>query len=175
MGTAKALLPFRNGTLIEAVIARASPQVARLAIDVPRRLEPEYRRRLGGEILPDLFDETLGPLCGIATGLAWLEGDRLAVFPCDTPFPPPDLVAQLAAAAQDRPAVARHGGRIHSVCGLWPKTVLAPLLSGIADGSLRSVMSALRAFGGREVDIAAPEHAFFNVNTREDLARAETL
>jgi molybdopterin-guanine dinucleotide biosynthesis protein A len=168
-------MPFRGAMLIDAAIARAAPQVARLAVDVHRDEEKTYRARYGDAVLPDLFSERLGPLCGIVTGLAWLEAEWLATFPCDTPFLPLDLVAQLARDAGSRPVVARHGGRLHGVCGLWPKTCLARLRAGVESGVLRSMHSALEAFEAAECEIAAPQNAFFNVNTPHDLKMAETL
>src|SRR5580698_3712655 len=123
MGALKPLMPFRGATLIDAVIAHAAPQVGRLGIDVARGEEPLFRARYGEAVVPDVFDEKLGPLCGIVTGLAWSESQWLATFPCDAPF--------------------LHG--------------------------------ALAAFDGVMCDIAAPDNAFFNVNTREELARAEGL
>jgi molybdopterin-guanine dinucleotide biosynthesis protein A len=166
MGAAKPLMPFRAAKLIDAVIARAARQVERLAIDVPPTALRDYPYEI---VLPDLYAETLGPLCGVVTGLAWLEADVLATFPCDAPFLPRDLVTQLA--KHKLPAVAKDA----PVCGLWPKSALAPLKEGLENGSLRSVRGAVEALGGTLCDIDAPEHAFFNVNTREDLAFAETL
>jgi molybdenum cofactor guanylyltransferase len=175
MGALKALMPFRGSTLIDAVIARAAPQVGRLGIDVARGEEPLFRARHGETIVPDVFARKLGPLCGIVTGLAWMDAQWLATFPCDAPFLPDDLVAQIEACADTRPVVARHGGRVHGVCGLWPKSALARLREGVESGALRSVRDALAAFDGVACDIDAPENAFFNVNTREELAQAERL
>lgn len=175
MGAAKPLMPFRGATLIDSVIASAAPQVSQLGIDVAREDEPLFRARYGDAVVPDLFDEKLGPLCGIVTGLAWSEAQWLATFPCDAPFLPDNLVAQLQAQADTRPVVARHGGRVHGVCGLWPRSALARLKEGVENGTMRSIHDALAAFDGVACDIAAPDNAFFNVNTREDLARAEAL
>jgi molybdenum cofactor guanylyltransferase len=175
MGEPKALMPFRGAALIDAVIARAAPQVSRLAIDIARDQELAFRARYCDMVVCDLFAEKLGPLCGIITGLTWCESEWLATFPCDAPFMPHDLVTQLATRADARPVAARHGGRIHGVCGLWPKTVFARLKDGVESGVLRSLHDALAAFDGIVCDIAAPDDAFFNVNTREDLARAEAL
>jgi molybdopterin-guanine dinucleotide biosynthesis protein A len=175
MGAAKPLMPFRGAALMDTIIARATPQVARLAIDVHRDEEQAYRARYGGMVVPDLFSERLGPLCGIVTGLAWLEADWLATFPCDTPLLPLDLVAQLARDAGACPVAARHGGRLHGVCGLWPKSCLERLKVGVESGALRSMRCALDAFEAVECEIAAPRHAFFNVNAPDDLKRAEAL
>jgi molybdopterin-guanine dinucleotide biosynthesis protein A len=166
MDAAKPLMPFRDAKLIDAAIARATPQVERLAIDVPPAAVRDYPYEI---VLPDLYAETLGPLCGVVTGLTWLDADALATFPCDAPFLPLDLVAQLA--KHKLPAVVKDA----PVCGLWPKSVLASLKEGLESRTRRSVRGAVEALGGTLCTIDAPEHAFFNVNTREDLARAETL
>jgi molybdopterin-guanine dinucleotide biosynthesis protein A len=162
MGAHKPLMPFLGKTLLDAVIARAAPQVGRLAIDVPRTLAKDYPYP---DVLPDLYDEQMGPVCGIVTGLTWLEGEWLATFPCDTPFLPLDLVAQLAS----------HGGPVilkaMPVCGLWPRSGLAELKNHAG----KSVRGARAAVGGREVEIDASGHAFFNVNSPEDLQEALRL
>ena len=165
MGAHKPLVPFRGATLIEAVIARVEGQVERLALDVPPDMADVYRARFGQTVLPDLFADRAGPLCGIVTGLEWLDGDLLATFPCDTPFLPRDVVAQLA--RHGAPAVVKD----MPACGLWPKSSLAALRAHLGG----SVRGALEALGGRAVEIDAPPHAFFNVNAPEDLQEAERL
>ena len=171
MGTPKALLPFGNSTLLDAVIARAAPQVQALAINIARDDVETYRTRFSQTVLPDLYENKLGPLCGIVTGLAWCETEWLATFPCDTPFLPRDLVAQLARHATDKPVVAKGA----QVCGLWPKACLPQLKAGLESGALRSVLSAVEALTGAVCDIDALEHAFFNINTKDDLAEALRL
>jgi molybdenum cofactor guanylyltransferase len=169
MGGYKPLVPFRGATLIETVIVRARPQVMRLALDVPRDLEETYRRRFGDIVLADAFDEKLGPLCGIVTGLEWTDAEWLATFPCDTPFLPPDVVAQLARHANDAPVVAQGA----QVFGLWPKSCFAALRTGLESGALRSVLRAVEALGGTARLLQTAENAFFNINTPDDLIAAE--
>jgi molybdopterin-guanine dinucleotide biosynthesis protein A len=171
MGEHKPFLPFRSATLIEAVIARAKPQVDALAVDAAPEMIELYRARLSEAVIADAFAETLGPLCGIVTGLTWSQSDWLASFPCDTPFLPHDLVVQLAGHAGTSPVVARGA----QVCGLWPKSCLPRMKQGVETGSLRSVLSAVEFFGGKVVDIAARKHAFFNINTPQDLKTAEAF
>ena len=171
MGAHKPLMPFGEATLIQAVIGRAAPQVVKLALDVPADMAQAYRARFTHAVLPDLFEEKAGPLCGIVTGLAWLDGDWLATFPCDTPFLPLDLVAQLRAHAHASPVIMKD----MPVCGLWPKACLERLRRGVEDGSLRSVRGALEALGGRACEIDADDHAFFNVNAPQDLQEALRL
>jgi len=180
IGGEKALLPFGEGTLLDAVIARVAPQVSQLALNVPKASAEAYRRRYPDyPLLFDSFAERVGPLGGVITGLAWaraLSGAQwLATFPCDTPFLPHDLVAQLMADAGDAPVFAHDGHRQHGICAIWPLTCLEHLREGVEIGHLRSVQSAMKALGAKTCMIEAEAHAFFNINTGDDLARGEEL
>jgi molybdopterin-guanine dinucleotide biosynthesis protein A len=180
IGGEKALMSFRSGTLLDAVIARVECQVALLALNIRAEDAPAVLEKHG--TYPLVFDslaEGTGPLGGVIAGLAWLStqpGSRwLATFPCDTPFLPLDLVDQLMAHTHERPVFAHDARRMHGICAIWPVGCAASLRAGVEQGALRSVQSALKALGGETCQITAGEHAFFNVNTREDLAMAERL
>jgi molybdopterin-guanine dinucleotide biosynthesis protein A len=181
IGGAKGLQPFAGGTLIEAVIARVADQVAALAINAAAPDVPLYRARYGDRfpLVTDTFPAGTGPLAGIVAGLEWAAlqpgASWLAIFPCDTPFLPGDLVARLlAASAAGRPIMAEDGERLHGVCGLWPVAAAARLREGVASGRLRSMVSAREALDGLRC-LIADRDAFFNVNTPEDLRRAEAI
>jgi molybdopterin-guanine dinucleotide biosynthesis protein A len=182
MGGHKPFMPFRGATLVDAVITRVRPQVSTLALDIPSAMLAAYRLHCSDSmtLLPDALPDTLGPLCGVVTGLEWLQTlpdiDWLATFPCDTPFLPDDLVSQLAGGLRgEHPVVAVHDSRVQGVCALWPRACLPTLREGLEARTLRSVRSALEAFGATEWPVSAPGHAFFNVNTPDDLRTAETL
>lgn len=181
IGGEKALAPFLAGTLLDAVIARVQPQVSLLALSVPAGQLDLYRQRYGESypLLLDPFPTGVGPLGGVIAGFEWLEtldGPRwLASFPCDTPFLPSDLVAQLAQDADDAPVAARDGSRIHGVCALWPLASAGRLRNWVEEGRLRSLRSALEALDGKTRLIAAEPEAFFNINTPEDLAAADEM
>jgi len=176
IGGNKALAPFRGGTLIDAVIARVAGQVGTLALSVPMEGADPYRTHFEGPLLLDTLADT-GPLAGIVAGLEWARGTAswLASFPCDTPFLPRDLVAQLTREARDAPVAARHAQRLHGVCAVWPISCLEELRTGVEQGRLRSLRGALDYLGGTVCEVTAGPDAFFNINTREDLARAEAL
>jgi molybdopterin-guanine dinucleotide biosynthesis protein A len=181
IGGQKALLPFGAGTLIEAVIRTAIPQVGRLALNVPSTDEYLYQARFGSklDVLVDPFEQGTGPLAGIVAGLAWARTigdiDWLASFPCDAPFLPRDLVARLLDASEPgKPCAAEDGERLQGVCAIWPMRSLERLREGVVSGRLRSPFAALEEFGGTRCSFEDAD-AFFNVNTREDLARAEAM
>jgi molybdopterin-guanine dinucleotide biosynthesis protein A len=173
VGGGKPLLPFRGARLIDAVIARARPQVDALALNVPHQSRSGYEG-YGLPLLCDADDSFGGPLSGVAAGLRWLQDECtwLASFPCDTPFLPPDLVTRLAAARDGtRPVVIKAGAEIHALCALWPREAL-PMLQSSREKSVRRVLSALDAI---TVPVASDDPGFFNINTPEDLAEAERM
>ncbi len=80
-------------------------------------------------------------------------------------------MAQLSDHAYQTPVVAKG----LQVCGLWPKSCLAKLKAGVESGALRGVLRAVEALGGSVCEIQAPDTAFFNINTPDDLKKAEAL
>ena len=176
IGGHKALAPFRRDTLIDAVIERVQSQVDALALSVPTVGADAYRSRFEGRY-PLLFDTLAdtGPSAGIVAGLEWARGTApwIATFPCDTPFLPRDLVAQLMRVAGDAPVAARHAERLHGVCAVWPVSCVERLRASVEQGQLRSLRGALDHLGGTVCDVVAGPDAFFNINTPDDLARAE--
>ena len=176
-GGDKCLLPLAGRPILAHVIERVRPQVTVLALnangDATRFADFDLA------VVADDAADFAGPLAGILAALAWAHGahpsaSAVLTVPADTPFLPPDLAAQLAAA--DTPAVASSGGRIHPVVGLWPLALEAGLRKALRAERLRKVEDWTARFLPAVVDFAAaPVDPFFNVNTPEDLARAAGL
>lgn len=171
-GGDKALLPLGAGTLLAHVHARLRHQVARLAISAngdPARFASHL------PIVPDPLPDHPGPLAGLLAGLRWAaaEGaETLLTVPTDTPFLPQDLVPRLAAANRIAPiAYASAEGRPHPVVALWPTCLAQPLAAALARGT-RAVAAFAEAHGAAPV--AFDPAALTNLNTPEDLHRAET-
>lgn len=120
-----------------------------------------------------------GPLAGIAAALRFAnDAAREAVLsiPADMPFLPPDLGKRLSAAIEGRAAaIASSGGKLHPVCGLWRVSVLEALPQYLASGR-RSLKGFAEVVGFRRVEWAnEPQDPFFNINSADDLATAESL
>jgi molybdopterin-guanine dinucleotide biosynthesis protein A len=182
LGGEKPLLPFADGVLIDAVIARARPQVTQLALCIPQQQAGTYRERYGDSIplLFDVFDDDIGPLNGVLSGLEWLRSVQdakwLATFPCDTPFLPADAVEQLwGSSTPGSPVAAEDLERLQGLFALWPLECADRLRAGLESGRLRSIQSALEAFGGRRHRFDNAADAFFNVNTKADLEIAQKI
>ncbi len=176
-GADKALAELDGRSLIDAPLAVLAASCARLALSAPDGGPlADFADRRGFERLADPPDAPQGPLAGVLAGLIWARrggAALLATAPCDTPFLPADLVARLAAAlaAGDGAAVARASDGLHPLCGVWRTEAIEPLTEALAGGAHPPVREALRRLNGRAVDFEDAS-AFFNVNTRADLALA---
>jgi molybdopterin-guanine dinucleotide biosynthesis protein A len=94
----------------------------------------------------------------------------------DSPFLPGDLTPRLCMAAETAPegvAIAR-SAKDHPTFALWPVSIAPALAAFLDSGANPKVMAFADAHHAARA--AFPdETAFQNLNTPEDLARAETL
>ncbi len=181
-GGDKGLLPLGTGTLLSRVIERLAPQVAGLALNANG--DPTRFEALGLPVIADSIEGFAGPLAGVLAGLDWAaaEGaDAIVTSAADTPFFPRDLTSQLvqASVGMRHPLVLaatpdpKRGSARHPTFGLWPVALRDDLRAALQSG-LRKVVMWTDQHGGREA-MFPDENAFFNVNTPEDLARAEAM
>lgn len=182
MGSNKALQPLAGKTLIERVIERLAPQVSTLVINAL----PGWAEGLGLPVIPDTLADHAGPLAGIAAGLRHTQrhmpgATHLLSVPADSPFFPHGVAAALTSAlrAPGEIAIAASGGHPHPVFGLWPVSITADLEQWLRDPENRRVRAFLSRHTTHEVAFAmidtpdGPLDPFFNINTPDDLVRAE--
>jgi len=180
-GVPKAMMPLAGKPLLAHVIDRLAPQVADLALSGDPA-SPDLMA-FGRAIEPDPVPDYAGPLAGLLAGLNWARANHpltkwLLSAACDTPFLPCDLGARLLEAAPDGETIAlpSSGGRLHPVAGLWPVFLADDLAH-----HLTSDPGSIQAFVARHphavLDFTIPDgrDPFLNINTPEDLRRAETL
>jgi len=121
-----------------------------------------------------------GPLGGLASALDWAEVngvDCVLTLPCDMPFLPADLLDRLnqALTGDMQVAVAASGERLHPVCALWRPSVRPVLIQRARAGQL-SLNGLSGAVGRVVVDWPVEQRdPFLNINTRDDLDRAEAM
>jgi molybdopterin-guanine dinucleotide biosynthesis protein A len=179
-GSDKSFLMLDGRPLLARAIERLAPQVATLVVSAngPR----EKYARLGMPVVRDA-PGLVGPLAGFLAGMAWAranvpDASHIATAAVDTPFIPSDLVARLAAAAGGGPAVARSGGRVHPVFALLPSHLAGDLAAFLAARKSLKVADWLARHHPVAVDFgpaAGGIDPFFNVNTPQDLTRAEAM
>lgn len=181
-GGDKGLRPLGGQPLIGHVIARLAPQCAQLAINANG--DPDRWRDFGLPVLTDSFPDQPGPLAGVLAGMDWAvaQGARAIVTAAaDTPFFPHDLVARLVAHAGPSglclAASLDQTGRVqrHPTFGLWPVALREDLRAALTGGLRKIVLWTDQHDGGLAEFDSLPHDPFFNVNTPEDMARAETL
>lgn len=168
--------------LIDHVIARLSVQCAPLAINANG--DPARLAEFGLPVLPDSLPDHPGPLAGVLAGLDWaasLGATAIITAAADTPFLPADLTQRLIANAGPSglclAASADPSGKMHRqpTFGLWP-TALRHDLRAALNGGLRKIVLWTDAHNAGTAEFPShPFDPFFNINTPEDIARAETL
>lgn len=180
-GGDKGLLLLKGQTLLDRVRDRLEPQVALLALNANG---DAGRFNTDLPVIADSIDGFAGPLAGVLAGLDWAAGEghsHIVTAAADTPFFPCDLVPRLLQAAEAAPiALAatpdpERGMSRHPTFGLWPTALRDDLRAALEDG-VRKVVQWTDRHGMALAEFAAdPFDPFFNVNTPEDMARAEGL
>lgn len=186
-GGDKGLLRFGDGTMLGRVIARFAPQVGRLVLNANG--DPARFAEFGLPVAADTVDGNVGPLAGVLAGMQWAKTNTpqaryIATASTDVPFLPEDLVARLRQATEATEgaiAIARSGGHLHPVIGLWPVSHLEDLERALRDEGVRKVLHWTDKHGTVAVDFPDQKIAaqtidpFFNANTPEELEQARRL
>jgi len=167
----KALLTVHGETLLAHAIRRLRPQVDALALN--SNAAPDSLAEYGLPVISDLLPGFLGPLAGIHAGLMQYPEDYLVTVAVDLPFLPPDLVTRLRSGLESKSCAYASDAERHALALLWrPGT--AALVEDYLQRGERSLKDFL-AVHGQPVRFDRPQDRglFCNINTPEDLARAE--
>lgn len=181
-GGDKCLRLLGGKPILEHIIERTAPQVARLVLNANG--DPARFADFGVPVAADTVEGFAGPLAGVLTGLEWTRANApdcawIATFATDAPFLPLDLVCRLGAALADGStdmACAFSDGRRHPVFGLWPVALTDELRAALVARGVRKVDDWTAGYNLREVEFTGDAiDPFFNVNRPEDLAAAESI
>lgn len=191
-GGDKGLLPLGRGTLLGHVVERFAPQVDALALNANG--DPARFADFGLPVVADTIEGYAGPLAGVLAGLDWAAeqgADTVVSVAADTPFFPCDLVPRLMQEAhgmthplvlaatprgvEETKSMSKAGLIRHPTFGLWPVALRDDLRAALNDG-LRKVVIWTDAHHGRLAEFPTDGFdPFFNVNTPQDLVRAEGM
>ncbi|WP_425409052.1 molybdenum cofactor guanylyltransferase [Hyphococcus sp.] len=168
-GAEKAALMLGGRRLIDIVIARLAPQCDQILIAGP----DDYETRC--QNLPDRDDGPAGPAAGLWSALVWLQQnapdtDGIVTAPVDGPFFPGDLFEKLHAA--DCSAVARDDAGTHPTSAWWRCDDLRKVFKTSTPGEGLALKTLANRAAAMEIVFPGGE-LFRNINTPEDLARAE--
>ena len=178
MGLDKGLVLLKGRPMIEHVLAATAGLADELLITTN---EPAGYTYLGHPLVGDELPGA-GALPGLQTALKAARGDRVAVVACDMPFLNRDLIAyQFELADSADVVVPRWQERLQTMHAVYRReAVLAAVSMALAAGKRRMISF----YDDLRVQIVEPEEmarfgdverSFFNINTPDDLQRAETM
>jgi molybdenum cofactor guanylyltransferase len=180
-GADKGLQNFNGMPLALHTLMRLQPQVGTVMVNANRNLGAY--ESFGVPVWPDVLGDYPGPLAGFLTALERCETGWLVTVPCDTPLFPHDLVARLAAAAQEQDAEIAMAAAREEDGQVRPQPVFCLMRVELMESLVKFTQS-----GGRKIDAWTAQHntvlvtfdqpgdeprAFFNANTLAELHQLE--
>ena len=183
-GGDKGLLSLGNGCVLDHVLYRLRPQVGKIALNANG--PPKRFSMFDLPILPDSVLGYPGPLAGVLAGLDWAAGkgaEQIITVAADTPFFADDLTHVLSGACkiQNMPiALAATQGVAgcvfrHPTFGLWPVSLRHDLRAALELGMRKVIVWADKHGAAEAMFTTALFDPFFNINTPEDLKKAEAM
>ena len=171
----KGLVALDNNPIISYIINSLKKQVNNIIICANRSISAY--EAFGFPVISDEVANYQGPLAGISVGMRESVDPWLLVVPCDTPFIPNDLAMRLYNDAHRSGAdiaVAHDGTRAHYLHCLLRTSLKADLDAHLMAGKL-SVNRWFNDHKMLEVDFSDAAERFHNINTQDDLNKAEEL
>jgi molybdenum cofactor guanylyltransferase len=180
-GGDKGLKSVAGMPILTRVATRIGPQVERLIINAngdPERFV-DFELPVIGDDLPD----RPGPLAGVLAAMDFAAEmtpcDLVLSIAADCPFLPVDLAPRLLAVKtlrEARVAVAHSGGQAQPTIALWDVSLRQDLRRALTEEGLRKIDRFTERYRIASVEWSVePFDPFFNANTPEDLAIAETI
>jgi molybdopterin-guanine dinucleotide biosynthesis protein A len=177
MGQDKALLPVGGQRIVDRIVAQLGRHGSETIVITNT---PDDYRFLGlplfGDVLPDK-----GALGGLYTALYHASQPYALVVACDMPFVNQPLLDHLRGLAPQHDAVVpRLNGEAEPFRAIYSRACLGPMRAALDAGKMRVISFfpevRVRFVDEPEIDQFDREHlTFFNVNTPDDLTRAEAL
>ncbi len=176
-GEPKALMDVAGKRIVERVANTLAAVLDDLLIVTNT---PERYEFLHLPMVADRYPDG-GALGGIFSGLAAARGDGAFTVACDMPFLHPDVVRLvLARAGEADVVIPRVGGQYETMHALYARACLGPMQARLRAGQLKIVgffpdVRVLEIASDAVARHRAPEIAFMNVNTPDELAKARAL
>ncbi|WGI21658.1 molybdenum cofactor guanylyltransferase MobA [Amylibacter sp. IMCC11727] len=179
-GGDKGLLTLGGVSLLGRVKVRLGKQISPVILNANG--DPSRFEGLGVPVVNDTIAGFAGPLAGVLAGMDYAASQgatHIVTVAADTPFFPVDFVARLDATGADLAMAVtpdpERGQARHPTFGKWPVALRDDLRGALNDG-VRKVVQWTKPHGCVNVEFdAEPFDPFFNVNTPDDMARAEQM
>ncbi len=180
MGRDKALLPFLGQPLIKRLVARLTPIAAEIIITTNRPADYAF---LGLPLYVDKITER-GALGGLYTAIEAASQPKVAVVACDMPFASPALLqfqSNLLDSESTDVVIPKTDLGYEPLHAVYRREACLPAIEQAIRADQWKVISwfpqvRVRVLSADELTQNDPRGlAFVNVNTPEELARAEDL
>lgn len=171
MGSDKAILKFQNERLIDRMINRFRSQVDDIFLSAPQGFDTGLAFISDDPMMPG---GPVGAIFSIASHLAEHQPDysSFCTIPVDAPFAPIDLVQRLS--SEDHAMMARVGDRVQPTFALWQCAKVNAVREAYVAGPKAPSLQWLSRQCDSQLVTWDDERAFININTPEDLKKAET-
>ncbi len=178
MGEDKALIRLAGIPLIERVLARIDGLANEILITTNR---PETLTHLNLRMVGDEVPGA-GALHGLKTALDAARGEIVLVLSCDTPFVSRELLEHLLSRAHDADAIVpKHGDKYEPLQAVYNRSRCLPAVEAALGSGERRMISFYPQVHVLPIEepilskLDPSGLSFFNVNTAEDLERADQL
>lgn len=172
-GLDKGLVELNGVPLVQHVIERIQPQVPEIVISANRNIKTY--EKLGFAVYADDINDFAGPLAGILKALQQCKSEWLLAIPADSPFVPHDLALRLSQNIQDNKiAIPHDGNHLQPTFALIHKSLVTSLEHFLQQGD-RKARVWMQQQPHTIVDFSEQEHAFININTEDELKKAEKI
>lgn len=172
-GADKGLILLKQDEMIAWVIKTLQPNVSEIVINANRNLA-DYEK-YDATVVPDSIDGFQGPLAGFEAGMSVATTEWVFTCPCDSPMQSAELLPHMYDSVVSAGAdigVAFDGDRTHPVFSLL-RTDLVDSLRIYLESGERKIDRWFAQHNIQTVDCQAFAQSFVNINTEEELHRAE--
>ena len=129
------------------------------------------------------YQKNLGPLGGVLSAMKWIKFNNkkykwIATFPSDTPFFKKNIFENFYNRINEKESelfFMKSNDKRHNIFGLWCVDLVDQLEKDLENGS-RKVEKWANNIGVKIINMSfEKEDPFFNINTKEDLKKAEKI
>ena len=176
MGRDKALIPVGDRALLSRVYAVAEEVFTDILVlsNLHTHLD-KVRAPIVKDVIP-----RQGPMIGIVSALLYARTPYVFVLACDMPFLRKDAIEYVLTAARGEDIVIPKTEKgFEPLHALYNRSCISPLLSAIERGRMKIPdifpLLSVKVVEGKGVFTGQGLSIFTNINTEEDLSRAQSL
>jgi molybdenum cofactor guanylyltransferase len=168
-GQDKGLVAYKNGNLIQYVIAGISRQTDNILINANRNIETYAA--FGYPVVQDTMTGFQGPLAGFYAAMSAATTDYILTLPCDGPFVVDSYLERMLdrlTQTDCEMVIASDGERMQPVYALLPVS-LQPSLHNFLQQGERKIDRWYQQHRFSLAEFTDDEQLFTNINTPEDI------